>query len=78
MKDKMEMDLANLVMTYSKKHKLEDEIILNNLLISFSSYLEYMFLKDNTKEEDIQFEMEKQFNSFRTLMNDLRIKFKSL
>lgn len=78
MKDKMEMDLANLVMTYSKIHKLEDGTILNNLLISFSSYLEYMFLKDNTKEEDIQFEMEKQFNSFRTLVNDLRIKFKSL
>lgn len=78
MKNKMEMDLANLVMTYSKIHKLEDGTILNNLLISFSSYLEYMFLKDNTKEEDIQFEMEKQFNSFRTLMNDLRIKFKSL
>ena len=76
MKDKMEMDLANLVMTYSKKHKLEDEMILNNLLISFSSYLEYMFLKDNTKEVDIQFEMEKQFNNFRTLMHDLRIKLK--
>ena len=72
------MDLANLAIKYSKIHKLSDETILINLLISFSSFWEYMFLKNNTKEEDIQFEMEKQFNNFRALMNDLRIKFKSL